>query len=112
MSIFKRRSLKQILLTQIIVSVVVIIAIITVISIWIQSTEMVSLTKSVLSRESVSYASEIYNWWGSIEGRVQQTADVWRNSPEMTYDEALTMLLALTELDPDSQDFTLDTGTI
>ena len=110
MSIFKRRSLKQILLTQIIVSVVVIIAIITVISIWIQSTEMVSLTKSVLSRESVSYASEIYNWWGSIEGRVQQTADVWRNSPEMTYDEALTMLLALTELDPDSQDIYVGYG--
>ncbi|MCH5186089.1 MAG: methyl-accepting chemotaxis protein [Oscillospiraceae bacterium] len=110
MSIFKRKSLKQILLTQIIVSVVVIIAIITVVSIRVQSLEVIGLTKSVLSRESISYANEIYNWWGSIEGRVQQTADVWKNSPEMTYDEALAMLLALTELDPDSQDIYIGYG--
>ena len=106
----KRRSLKQILLTQIITAVVVIIAIITVISIRIQSSEVLSLTESVLGRESISYADEIHNWWGAIEGRVQQTADVWRNSPEMTYDEALTMLLALTELDPDSQDIYVGYG--
>lgn len=106
----KRKSLKQILLSEIIVSVVVIIAIIAVVSIRVESLEMVSLTKSVLSRESISYANEINNWWGSIEGRVQQIANVWRNSPEMTYDEALTMLLALTELDPDSQDIYVGYG--
>ena len=106
----KRKSLKQILLTQIITAVVLIIAIITVVSVRVQSLEMVSLTKSVLSRESISYANEINNWWGSIEGRVQQIANVWKNSPEMTYDEALTMLLALTELDPDSQDIYVGYG--
>ena len=106
----KRKSLKQILLSEIIVSVVVIIAIIAVVSIRVESLEMVSLTKSVLSRESISYANEINNWWGSIEGRVQQIANVWRNSPEMTHDEALTMLLALTELDPDSQDIYVGYG--
>ena len=106
----KRKSLKQILLTLIITSVVVIIAIITVISIRLESIEMISLTESVLSRESISYANEIYNWWGSIQGRVQQTADVWKNTPEMTYDEALKMLLALTELDPDSQDIYIGYG--
>ena len=106
----KRKSLKQILLTQIITSVVVIIAIITVISIGVESIEMISLTESVLSRESISYADEIHNWWGAIEGRVQQTADVWRNTPDMTYDETLKMLLALTELDPDSQDIYIGYG--
>ena len=106
----KRRSLKQILLTEIIIAVVVIIAIIAGVSIRVQTLEMVILTKSVLSRESVSYANEINNWWGAIKDRVQQTADVWKNSPEMTYDEALTMLLALTELDPDSQDIYIGYG--
>ena len=106
----KRRSLKQILLTQIIASVVLIIAIITVISIGVQYSEMFSLTESVLCRESISYANEINNWWGTIEGRVQQTADVWKNIPEMTYDEARKMLLALTELDPDSQDIYIGYG--
>ena len=101
----KRKSLKQI-----IISVVLIIAIITVISIRVQSSEIVSLTKSVLSRESISYADEIYNWWGAIEGRVQQTADIWKNTPNMTYDEELKMLLALTELDPDSQDIYIGYG--
>ena len=106
----KRRSLKQILLTEIIIAVVVIIAIIAGVSIRVQSLEMVILTKSVLSRESVSYANEIHNWWSSIEDRVQQTANIWKNSPEMTYDEALTMLLAMTELDPDSQDIYVGYG--
>lgn len=106
----KRKSLKRILLTQIIACVVVIIAIITVISIRVQSSEMNNLTYSVLSRESISYANEIQNWWGTIEGRVQQTADVWKNSPEMSYDKALKMLLALTELDPDSQDIYVGYG--
>ena len=106
----KRRSLKQILLTEIIIAVVVIIAIIAGVSIRVQTLEMVILTKSVLSRESISYANEINNWWGAIKDRVQQTADIWKNSPEMTYDEALTMLLALTELDQDSQDIYVGYG--
>jgi len=100
----KRKSLKKLLLSEIILFVAIILAIITVVSIKMQSDKMLELTKSVLGKESVSYASEVYNWWSSIEGRVQQTADVWKNTPELSYDDALAMLLKLTEQDPDSQD--------
>ena len=100
----KRKSLKQLLLTRFIAAIALIIVIVTAVNVKRQSSEIVDLTESLLSRESVSYSEEIYNWWSLIESRVQQTADVWRNSPDMTYDEALKMLLALTEADPDSQD--------
>ncbi len=106
----KRKSLKQLLLTKIIAAVVLIIAVITVVSMKRQSGEIVRLTESVLSRESISYSNEIYNWWSQIEGRVRQTADVWKNAPEMTHEEALKLLLALTEADPDSQDIYVGYG--
>ncbi len=100
----KRKSLKQLLLTRFIAAVVLIIVIVTAVNVTRQSKEIIELTESLLGRESVSYSEEIHNWWSLIETRVQQTADVWRNSPDMSYDDALKMLLALTESDPDSQD--------
>ncbi|MBO6108002.1 MAG: methyl-accepting chemotaxis protein [Eubacterium sp.] len=106
----KRRSLKKVLLTEIIVFVAVIIAIITAISVKLQKDEIRDLTRSVLSEESISYSSEIYNWWSSIEQRVAQTASVFKNIPEPNYDDTLKMLLALTESDPDSQDIYIAYG--
>ena len=100
----KRKSLKRILLGRVLIAVTVIIVIITEFSMNRQSEHIKSLSMSLLARESVSYSYEIYNWWSLIESRVQQTADVWRNSPEMEYEEARQMLLALTAADPDSQD--------
>ena len=100
----KRKSLKQLFLSRIIVAVVIIIAIITGVGMKLQSNRIIDLTQSLLGRESVSYSYEIYNWWSLIESRVQQIADVWRNAPEMSYDDALAMLLELTKADPDSQD--------
>ncbi|MBR1472347.1 MAG: methyl-accepting chemotaxis protein [Lachnospiraceae bacterium] len=106
----KRRSLKSILLTQIIIAAMIVIVIITAINSRIQSDKIVELTESVLSKESVSYSNEVYNWWSGIEGRVQQTADIWRNSPALAHEEALDMLLQLTALDPDSQDIYIGYG--
>ncbi|MBO6113490.1 MAG: methyl-accepting chemotaxis protein [Lachnospiraceae bacterium] len=106
----KRKSLKNVLLTQIIFSVILIIIIITGFNINAQKRKIKELSKSLLSKESVSYANEIYSWWSSIEGRVKQTADVWKNSPELSYEDALTMLLELTKLDPDSQDIYVGYG--
>ena len=100
----KRKSLKQLLLTRFIAAVVTIIVVVTAVNITRQSKDIINLTESLLARESVNYSEEINNWWSLIESRVQQTADVWRSSPDMTYDEALKMLLSLTESDPDSQD--------
>ncbi|MBR4168545.1 MAG: methyl-accepting chemotaxis protein [Lachnospiraceae bacterium] len=110
----KRKQLKQILLSHIIAYVAIIIVIITAINLKMQNSQITELTESVLSKESVSYASEVYNWWSLIEQRVRQTADVVKNSSEMSYDDTLAMLLKLTELDPDSQDIYMafgDTGT-
>lgn len=98
------------LLTKIIIAVIVIIAVITAVSIQRQSGKIISLTESVLTRESLSYSDQIHLWWSQVESRVKQTADVWKNSPEMSYDEALKMLLALTESDPDSQDIYIGFG--
>ncbi|MCR4740742.1 MAG: methyl-accepting chemotaxis protein [Lachnospiraceae bacterium] len=106
----KRRSLKQLFLTRILLSVVMIIAIITAVSMKRQSDEIVTLTESLLARESISYSSEIYNWWSLIECRVQQIADVLRNSPKMSHEDELNMLLSLTAADPDSQDIYLAYG--
>ncbi len=110
----KRKQLKQILLSHVIAYVAIIIVIITAINLKMQNSQITELTESVLSKESVSYASEVYNWWSLIEQRVRQTADVVKNSSEMSYDDTLAMLLKLTELDPDSQDIYMafgDTGT-
>lgn len=110
----KRNSLKKTLLSKIIIYVAVIIIIITQISIKIAADNIQSLTNNILARESATYASEIHNWWSSIEARVEQTADVIKNTPELSYDDALNMLLKLTETDPDSQDIYMaygDTGT-
>ncbi len=109
----KRKSLKKILSTQIIAFVAIIIVIITMINMKMQSDRITELTESVLAKESISYASEVYNWWSSIEERVGQTASVYRNLPEQSYDDTLAMLLKLTEEDPDSQDVYIafgDTG--
>ena len=109
----KRKSLKKSLLTKVIIYVAVMIVIITQISIKLASDNIQSLTNNILARESATYASEIHSWWSSIEERVGQTADIMRNTPELSYDDALAMLLKLTELDPDSQDIYLaygDTG--
>ncbi|SCY37888.1 Methyl-accepting chemotaxis protein [Lachnospiraceae bacterium XBB2008] len=109
----KRKSLKKSLLTSIVIWVAIMIVIITQISIKLASDNIQSLMNNILARESATYANEIQSWWNSIEDRVGQTADVMRNTPELSYDDALTMLLSLTKLDPDSQDIYLaygDTG--
>ena len=110
----KRKSLKKTLLSKIIIYVAIIIVIITQISIKLASDNIQSLTNNILARESETYANEIYSWWNAIKERVGQTANVMRNTPELSYDDALAMLLKLTELDPDSQDVYMaygDTGT-
>ena len=96
----KRRSLKKVLLTQIIIFVAIIIVIITQIGIKLQADNIQSLLNNVLARESNSYASEVHNWWNGVETRVAQTADVMRNLPESSYDDTLSMLLNLTSTDP------------
>ena len=109
----KRKSLKKSLLSRIIICVAVIIVIITQISIKIAVDNIQSLTNTILARESKAYASEIQSWWNSIGNRVEQTANVIRNIPELSYDDALEMLLKLTAEDPDSQDIYMaygDTG--
>ena len=106
----KRKSLKKVLLTQIILAVAFIIIVITAFNINAQKRKIKELSGSLLSKESISYANEIYSWWSGIEGRVKQTADIWKNSPELTYDDALNMLLELTALDPDSQDIYVGYG--
>ena len=106
----KRRSLKKVLLTQIIIFVAIIIVIITQIGIKLQADNIQSLLNNVLARESNSYASEVHNWWSGVETRVAQTADVMRNLPENSYDDTLSMLLNLTSTDPDSQDIYIAYG--
>lgn len=101
------------MLSKIIVCVAVIIVIITQISIKLASDNIQALTNNILARESATYAGDIESWWSGVCQRVGQTADIMRNTPELSYDDALAMLLKLTELDPDSQDIYLaygDTG--
>lgn len=106
----KRQSLKKSLLVKIIISMAVIIVLITQLSIKLAADNIESLTNNILARESATYASEIHSWWSSIGERVNQTADVIRNMPEQSKDDTLKMLLALTELDPDSQDIYMAYG--
>ena len=94
----------------IVIFVAVIIIIITQISIKLQADNIQSLLGTILARESNSYASEVHNWWNGVETRVQQTADIIRNTPEMSYDDTWNMLLALTSADPDSQDIYIAYG--
>ncbi len=113
METHKRKSLKKTLLSKIIICVAIIIVIITQISIKLASDNIQSLTNNILARESATYAGDIQSWWSGVCERVGQTADIMRNTPELSYDDALAMLLKLTELDPDSQDIYLaygDTG--
>ena len=106
----KRTSLKKTLLSSIIIFVAIIIVIITQISIKLEADNIETLLYNILARESVTYSSEVHNWWNAIEGRVSQTADVMRNTPELSHEDALNMLLKLTELDPDSQDIYIGYG--
>ena len=106
----KRKSLKKSLLSKIILFVAIIIVIITQISIKLAADNIESLTYNILARESVTYANEIQGWWSNIGERVGQAADILRNTPELSYDDALAMLLKLTELDPDSQDIYMAYG--
>ena len=106
----KRKSLKKSLLIQMIVYAAIIIVIITQISIKLASDNIQSLTNNILARESATYSGEIQSWWSNIRERVKQTADIMRNIPELSYDDALSMLLKLTQLDPDSQDIYLAYG--
>ena len=113
METHKRKSLKKTLLSKIIICVAIIIVIITQISIKLASDNIQALTNNILARESATYAGDIESWWSGVCQRVGQTADIMRNTPELSYDDALAMLLKLTELDPDSQDIYLaygDTG--
>ncbi|MCR4647762.1 MAG: methyl-accepting chemotaxis protein [Lachnospiraceae bacterium] len=100
----KRKSLKKSLLSSIIVFVVIIVVIITQISIKLAVDNIQSLLNIVLARENIAYSNEVSGWWNGIEQRVSQTANVYRNSPEMSYDETRTLLEKLTADDPDSQD--------
>ncbi|MCR5255701.1 MAG: methyl-accepting chemotaxis protein [Acetatifactor sp.] len=106
----KRKSLKRVLLNQVIMFVAVIVLVITAITVKTESDKIIELTESVLSKESISYSNEVYNWWSAIEGRVKQTADVYKNSPALSDDDALKMLLKLTEIDSDSQDIYIANG--
>lgn len=113
MNTVKRKALKKTLLCQIIIFVAIIIVIITQISIKLASDNIQSLMNNILARESETYATEIHSWWSSIEDRVEQTSDIMRSTPELSYDDALAMVHELTRLDPDSQDIYLaygDTG--
>ncbi len=106
----KRKSLKKTLLSKIVLYVTIIIVIITQITVKIAVDNIQHLTENILARESVTYAGEVHKWWSSIEERVQQTANVIRNTPELSYEDALAMLLQLTALDPDSQDIYMAYG--
>ena len=106
----KRKSLKRILLSQIIVFVAIIIVIITALNVTMQTMKIKNLTEQVIGRESISYADEIYSWWNGIEERLGRTAEMYKSIPEMSGEETLSMLLKLTASDPDSQDIYIGNG--
>ena len=107
----KRKSLKQILLWRVLIAVTVIIIIITEYNMNRQSEQIKSLSMSLLARDSVAYSQEIENWWSLIESRVEMSAEIWKSSPGMSYDQSRAILTALTESDPDSQDIYMAYGT-
>lgn len=106
----KRKSLKKTLLSKIIIYVAIIIVIITQISIKLAADNIESLTDNILARESVTYSNQVHNWWTGVEERVEQTAEVIKNLPEVSDDDMLAMLLKITEHDQDSQDIYLANG--
>ena len=106
----RRKSLKRVLLTQIIAFVTVIIIVITVLNATMQTMKIKRLTEQVLSRESISYANDIYGWWNSVEERVKRTADMYKSIHDLTDEATLSMLLKLTAADPDSQDIYIGDG--
>lgn len=106
----KRKKLKSILVARVTLYVAILIVIITAVSIVMQTKKIRSLTESVLGKESILYATEVNNWWSNVEQRVAQVADVLKNIPDLSFDEAQAMLLKLTEADPDSQDIYMAYG--
>ncbi len=106
----KRGSLKKTLLTKIIIYSAIIIVIITQLSIKLAVDNIEPLTYNILARESMIYANEISNWWRSVEERVEQTAAVIKNAPEIPHEGMRNMLLAITASDPDSQDIYMAFG--
>jgi methyl-accepting chemotaxis protein len=106
----KRKSLKSILSVEIILFVAIIIVVITGGNIKLQSDRITDLTESVISKESISYSNEIFNWWNGVQTRVMQTADVYKNIRSMQYDDTLDMLLKITASDPDAQDIYMAYG--
>ncbi len=106
----KRKSLKKTLLSLIIIFVAIIIIISTQISIKLAADNIQSLMNNILAKESETYAGEVHSWWRSIEDRVGQTADVIKNSPEMSDQNLLALLMQLTKLDPDSHDIYMAFG--
>ncbi len=107
----KRSSLKQILLLRVLVVVVIIIMIITGYNMQAQSNQIKSLSISLLARDSVSYAEAIGSWWQLIESRVEMSAEIWRSSPLMSYEQTRELLVGLTDSDPDSQDIYMAIGS-
>jgi len=107
----KRSSLKKLILFRVLVAVVIIIMIITEYNMSIQSTQLKNLSVSLLARDSVAYAEEIGSWWKLIEGRVEMSAEIWRSSPLMSYEQTKELLVGLTETDPDSQDVYMAIGS-
>ena len=89
----KRKSLKKSLLASIIVSVAIVIVIITQITVKLAVDNIQPLTNTVLARETTAYSNEVSNWWQNIEERVLQTAYVYRNTPDLTYDETRENLI-------------------
>ena len=106
----KRKSLKSILSVEIILFVAIIIIVITGSNVKIQSDKITELSESVISKESISYSNEIYNWWSGIESRVMQTSTMYRSLKSMQFDDTLEMLLKLTAEDPDAQDIYMAFG--
>lgn len=107
----KRSSLKQILLLRVLVVVLIIIMIITGYNMQAQSNQIKSLSISLLARDSVSYAETIGSWWQLIESRVEMSAEIWRSSPLMSYEQTRELLVGLTDSDPDSQDIYMAIGS-
>ena len=107
----KRSSLKKIILFRVLVAVVIIITIITGYNMQAQSNQIKSLSVSVLARDSVSYSETIGNWWKLIESRVEMSAEIWRSSPLMSYEQTKELLVGLTDSDPDSQDIYMGIGS-
>lgn len=107
----KRSSLKKIILFRVLVAVVIIIMIITGYNMQAQSNQIKSLSISLLARDSVSYAEAIGSWWQLIESRVEMSAEIWRSSPLMSYEQTKELLVGLTDSDPDSQDIYMGIGS-